>query len=147
VEFDDFYNIKVFRYKTNCQSWPCWCSINYSIISNCNPLESYEIGKRISILAENAGFEKGTVTGHSMRKGTATSWILNLVLLNGTYSTNDWHDVEDHVGWSLNSGNTKKYIDQNIKLIRDTTNLITNERPDAKSFSNSGLLNNLNFIN
>jgi hypothetical protein len=56
-------------------------------LENQLPLASSDISKRVAQNAIKSGFTKGTVTGHSMRKGCATAWILNLIQNKGTYSS------------------------------------------------------------
>ena len=85
--FDDMYNSNsLFDVKKEAQQYPCWCAIPHNIIENNSPHLSRDIGKRVNFNATNCGFEVGSITGHSMRKVTATAWMLNLIENKGTYS-------------------------------------------------------------
>ena len=137
-DFASIYSNKNISFKSGVENWPCWCNVANSVVTNTIPLQAWEISKRVGKLAVNAGFKKGEITGHSMRKGTETSWILNSVLQSGTYSANIWHDLEQHIGWGKNSEHTKRYVDEAIKLLRDTTNMVVNESPNQSFFTNTG---------
>ena len=126
--FDKFLEEKEFKLPQRSLDWPCWCNVSHKQLVNLSPMEAYEIGRSVARNAKITGFADGMITGHSMRKGCATAWIMNVIKKKGTYSREDWHDLEAHIGWDLDSSNTKLYVDQNIKLLRDTTNLITNEK-------------------
>ena len=91
--------------------FPLWCVIEGIEILQNSFLDAANIGKRVKIRAEETGFETGTISSHSMRKGCATAWILNLIITKGSYPSQDWHDLEDHIGWEMDSNDTKKYVD------------------------------------
>ena len=128
ISFEEFFKNEQFEIKEEVKDCPLWCNIKQGTILQTSGMLSRNFGKRITKLSIQTGFPKGSVSGHSMRKGCATAWMLNIVRKTGTYSTQDWHDLEDHIGWGVNSKHTKLYVDQSIKLMRDTTNMITAEK-------------------
>ena len=136
VNFETFFEKKKFEIKKEFIGYPLWCVIEGIEILQNSFLNATNIGKRVKIRAEETGFEIGTITGHSMRKGCATAWILNLIKTKGSYTSQDWHDLEDHIGWEMDSNDTKKYVDEQLKLLRDTTNLITNEGENTNFIRN-----------
>lgn len=78
------------KLKRTTNDYPLWCTVECGVINNANFLLSRTISARITKIAENAGFPKGSITGHSMRKGTATSWMLRLLENKGSYSREGW---------------------------------------------------------
>ena len=64
-----------------------WCATsNDGKIINNSPLNARNIAHRVSHLATLAGYDERIITGHSMRKGTATAWMLNIQMEKGRYT-------------------------------------------------------------
>jgi len=82
-------------------------------------MTSSGISKIITKLASNVGYEEGILTGHCMRKGFATQFVINNMTTQTT--ENIRQSLCDWVGWDPNSKVVSRYVNDTINWNRDMT--------------------------
>jgi len=89
-------------------------------------LKAKSISERISYISKISGWDKGTISGHCMRRGTTTqTWITSLKSKAGLDNTFSW--LKRHQGWT-NDKIVNIYINEISDTLCDTSNKVTGNK-------------------
>jgi len=100
------------------------------------PLHPSSISKMVSKLAMSMGYEKGKISGHSMRKGFATQFVSNKMENESNSIENIRKDLCEWVGWDPKSKVIKSYINDSINWQHNMTPEIDNMNADKFNIDN-----------
>jgi hypothetical protein len=126
IEFvrNDFEKLAI---KKNLKENHLFISLRYKKINEDKPLSASSLSKVVSIRAFEAGYQPGEISGHSLRKGTATQIILNEIEEKGCASETTFRVLERHIGWESGTKVIDNYVNSLVYRASDTCKLVTGD--------------------
>ena len=120
-----------FEIKEDCLDQSLFICLKYNKFHPTLPLNAKLLGEIVTSRAVKFGFKAKSVSGHCLRKGTATQIILNEIIENGVSSDKTYRALEEHIGWVPHTKVTKTYVNDITSRLRDSTKFVSGDKRDS----------------
>ena len=130
-EYDQLLIDGQFEIKEDCLDQSLFICLKYNKFHPTLPLNAKLLGEIVTSRAMKFGFKAKSVSGHCLRKGTATQIILNEIIENGVSSDKTYRALEEHIGWVPHTKVTKTYVNDITSRLRDSTKFVSGDKRDS----------------